>query len=110
MHALRAALCCTLLLLAAGCNPFSGPPPPAPERRVLVPCPPKAPPVECPALPVLEGEVREDAEGKLWIDAKPGVLARWKLDVDPIHLECWLAESTWRETHAACLADIEAEP
>lgn len=102
------ALVCTVLLTAAGCSVFkSAPSPPQPERIVLVPCPPKAPPVECPVLPELEGEPRLDEHGKPWIDAKPGALTRAWLGAKPVNTECWEALNVWRETHAACLKDIE---
>lgn len=102
----RLTVVCIALLAVSGCALFKEPPP-APERRVLVPCPPEPPPVDCPPLPELEGELRIDAEGKPWLDARPGALARAWLDANPVHVECWAAVRVWREAHGACIADIE---
>ena len=99
------ASCVAVILTAAlaGCGAFSSTP--APERRVLVPCPVTAPPVSCPPLPVLQGaERRVDAQGQVWLDVTPDALLRAWLDAEPGNVQCRQSLKVWEDTHATCLA------
>lgn len=103
---LQVSIAISCMAVLAAC---SSTPPPQPERRVTVVCPPFQPTVQCPGLPRLDGTVRIDEDGTRWIDADPEALAHAWLDMAPRMIECQEALHVWEASWDQCRVIAEGQ-